>query len=299
MPLPIMSQRIPLLPLVILVVVSPLCLLAFPARAAEDDASRVPNFAFATQLGSGVYDVDGRTVQIYRFGPSFQLRSLEGRKWGLRLRFPVTLGFYNFTIADVITEGLPSRLNTVALVPSVEVPVIVADDWFLTPFGGVGIAKDLGVGTSTFIYATGVGSLALFQLGKQDIRLGNRFVYTGYTTRRFDFEDDFILLETGLDVQRPTGIRLWQQELATSLFGVNYLYVVSPQLIQQIEESLRLDTNWELGFTLGTVEPWKVLGVRFPRLGLSYRFGGNTTALRFIIGNPFPLDPPVRRSGEG
>jgi hypothetical protein len=124
-------------------------------------------------------------------------------------------------------------------------------------------------------------------------------VYTGYTTRNLGFEDDFSLLESGLDVRRPLGLRPWGRELAGSVFGVNYIYVISPQLIRQIEESLELRANWEVGFTLGTVEPWKVLGLRLPRLGLSYRFGDDKGAVRFIIGNPFPLDPPrTRKEGS-
>ena len=249
------------------------------AQASEPDTSRVLNYAFAAQLGSGIYKIDGRVVQIYRFAPTLEVRSLENRKWGLRLRIPFTLGFYNFTITDVVTGQFPDRLSTATLVPSVELPIILADNWFLTPFGGVGVGKDLDTGTTTFIYATGASSLALFSLEKQDIRLGNRFVYTGYTTKSFGLEVDFSFLETGLDVRRPTGIRPWGRELAVSLFAVNYLYVVSPQFIRQIEDPLELRTNWEFGFTLGTVEPWRVLGLRLPRLGLSYRFGGDSGAI--------------------
>jgi len=262
---------------------------SFPARASD---RRVPDFAFATQLGSGIYKVDEVTVQVYRFAPSFNLRSVENRKWGMRLRFPLTFGFYDFTITDVITEGLPGHLTTIALVPSLEIPIVVTENWFLTPFGAIGAGKDLSTGSTSLIYAAGLSSLALFSYHKEDIRLGNRFVYTGFTTEHLTFEDDFSFLESGLDIRRSLGIRMWRHELAGSLFGVNYLKVASPQLVRQIEESLDLRANWELGFTLGTVEPWKLVGLRLPRLGLGFRFGDDGKALRFVIGNPFPLDPP-------
>ena len=45
--------------------------------------------------------------------------------------------------------------------------------------------------------------------------------------------------------------------------------------------------------TFGTKEPVTVLGLRMPRLGLSYRFGTGMDAIRIIIGNPFPIDTPA------
>ena len=267
---------------------------SIPARASD---RQVPDVAFATQLGSGIYKVDESTIQVYRFAPSFNLRSVENRKWGMRLQFPLTFGFYDFTITDVIIEGLPRHLTTIALVPSLEIPIVVTETWFLTPFAAIGVGKDLSVGSTSFIYATGLSSLALFSFDREDIRLGNRFVYTGYTNKHLTFQDDFSFLESGLDIRRSLGIRMWRHDLAGSLFGVNYLKVASPQVVRQIEKSVDLRANWELGFTLGTVEPWKLMGLRLPRLGLGFRFGDDGKALRFVIGNPFPLDAPRTMAG--
>lgn len=41
------------------------------------DEQNVANFAFATQLGSGVYSVSGRTLQIYRLPFSHTLKPTE------------------------------------------------------------------------------------------------------------------------------------------------------------------------------------------------------------------------------
>jgi len=56
-----------------------------------------------------------------------------------------------------------------------------------------------------------------------------------------------------------------------------------------------MQTGWEIGITPGTVDPWKVIGLRLPRIGISYRFGTGQDALRVIIGNPFPVDTPEDR----
>jgi hypothetical protein len=214
----------------VLAVLAPLGLCTPLAIASESDAQRIPNYAFATQLGSGIYEVNDRTVQIYRFAPAFSLLSLEERKWGTRLRFPVTLGFYDFAVTDVVSSGLPNHLTTVALVPTVDILLVPTRNWYLTPFGGIGVGKDLWVGSTSFIHAAGLKSLTLFPMRSIDTRLGVRFVYTGYSTKHYGFRDDYSLLETGLDVRRSLGIRLFGHELAASLFGMNYLYVISPQL---------------------------------------------------------------------
>jgi hypothetical protein len=48
-------------------------------------------------------------------------------------------------------------------------------------------------------------------------------------------------------------------------------------------------THYETGVTFGTRDPWKIRGVRVPRIGLGYRFGeSGLSVLRFVIGIPSP-----------
>ena len=72
---------------------------ATPAQTDDIDlAASTFNYAFATQLGSGVYIADGRSVQIYRISGVFALRKGGSRGWSLYLRLPLTFGFYNFNL---------------------------------------------------------------------------------------------------------------------------------------------------------------------------------------------------------
>jgi hypothetical protein len=264
------------------------------ARAQEPGASGSLNYAFATQLGSGIYSVNGRTVQIYRITVSPQIRSPE-ESWGLRIRLPLTFGFYDFKLEDVVEKGLPDRLGTLAFVPTAEFEFRLRREWWLLPSAGMGLGKDFSGGEFNFIYALGVRSLAIFSFERSDLRLGNRLVYTGYTSDSLDFVDDFGMFETGIDWRRPLGFELGGHVVDGSLFAANYLYFVSPQLFRLAPEPIEMRTEWELGFTLGFTEAWKVLGVRMPRLGLSYRFGSGAEAIRFIIGDAFPIDSPSDR----
>ena len=80
---------------------------AFAQEASPGAGESQANYAFSSQLGSGIYKSSGGTVQVYRVGGSFTLRSLVNDGWGLQLRIPVTFGFYNFKLSDVLESGLP------------------------------------------------------------------------------------------------------------------------------------------------------------------------------------------------
>ena len=271
-----------------------LLVLALPhgagAQGVPTDEGGHLNYAFATQLGGGIYRVGGQTIQIYRLTGSVNLRQRENL--GLSLKAPVTFGFYNFALEDIVDGALPQSLGTLAVVPTLELAIPAKDNWVLVPFGGLGGGGDFSGGAFNWIYAAGVRSLASFQPGTTTLRLGNRFVYTGYTDNNLQFTDDFTFLETGLDARRGLGIRLGDRTVDGSVFGTNYLYLTSPHLISNVNDFRSTIVEWEFGVTLGTVEDWRLLGLLLPRLGVSYRFGPEFDGIRVIIGNPFRLDSP-------
>ena len=81
----------------------------YGADAATRADLRFTNYAFAHEFGSGVYDFNGRTLQVY--GLPFGWTAVEPGKdqAGLRLRLPVTLGFLDFHAADVIESALAQQ----------------------------------------------------------------------------------------------------------------------------------------------------------------------------------------------
>ena len=64
------------------------------------------NYVFATDLGSGVYDFDGRTLQVYRLTYSKQLRETGADHVGVRFELPATVGFFDFDPLDVLSNGM-------------------------------------------------------------------------------------------------------------------------------------------------------------------------------------------------
>jgi hypothetical protein len=81
-----------------------LTILADPAMdsaQAQESTLESINYAFSTQLGGGIYTVNGQTIQIYRLSPARRLKEAGENNWGYRLVVRTTLGFYNLKIGDI------------------------------------------------------------------------------------------------------------------------------------------------------------------------------------------------------
>ena len=91
-----------------------LLMLAMPA-AAERPLTRseqaVINFGFATQLGSGIYSLSGRTLQVYRLPFAYTPPVDEDTRVRPRITLPLTLGFVDFKPRDVVETGEIGRAH--------------------------------------------------------------------------------------------------------------------------------------------------------------------------------------------
>ncbi len=133
------------------------------------DEQNVINFAFATQLGSGVYSVSGRTLQIYRLPFGHTLRSTDESSFGVELTLPVTFGFYDFELQDIEDGDIPTQVDSLSFVPGLTLVFELQPDWTLEPYFEAGIARARDVNAHANVYAVGVASL--YEFGGQGLRL--------------------------------------------------------------------------------------------------------------------------------
>ncbi|MGD2044963.1 MAG: hypothetical protein PVJ80_08120 [Gemmatimonadota bacterium] len=255
--------------------------------SAQSDPDPGPNYAFSTLLGSGVYKSEESTVQVYRLGFGIDLRSLDDRRWGLELRFPLTLGFYDFGLTSVLEAGLPDGVSTLTLAPELRFEISVGERWRLMPFGALGVGRDFSAGRMNYLSAAGIRSRFSFGWGNVSFTAGNRFFYAAFATSEVVFGDDFGALESGLDARHPLGFSVAGHPVDAGLFFMDYLYFESPNLVRFFGEPLSVDQQWEFGVTLGTMTPWRVLGLEMPRIGAAYRFGSGVSTVRILFGGPF------------
>ena len=269
---------------VIVVLAAPVALAQDALRAGEE---QLVNYAFATQLGSGVYEVSGRTLQIYRlpFGYSFTQPSAD--RPGVRLTLPVTVGLVDFKPRDVLDTGLPESLDTLSFVPGIELDFELGSRWHLLPFAEIGNSWDLGGDADATVYSLGAHAIALWSEERIDLRFDVGATYTAIDPDAPLHKDDLLLVEVGLEGRHALGMSLASHPLD---WGV---YVLGQSFLNRADEPLdgtSADADpyqFEIGVTLGTRSKVTVWNIPVPRVGVGYRFGKDLDVWRLVLGAPF------------
>jgi hypothetical protein len=254
---------------------------------AADDGDTLPNYAFAAYLGNGFYSASGLKVQVYNLPLGFTLRRLEGHDFGIRLRLPVSMGFFDFKAVDILETGLPDGVETLSFVPGVELQFPVGKNWVLTPFLDAGAGRNSTGGQVTYIFGAGVRSLFVFHGGGFTFRLGNTLLYAGNRAEGADLGSDFGSIVTGIDARHPLGFNVGAHRADVSLYAANYLYS-SLEFRRFRADPVDVVVQYEAGFTFGTATlPGHWIYRLVPRLGLGYRFGDGLSVVRLVLGMPF------------
>src|SRR4051812_11479467 len=110
------------------------CAIAYAQNTTEPPPT-FANYGFASELGSGVYSIDGRTVQIYQIPLKFNLRPAlpEQARPGLDLVIPVTVGFFDFQTRDVTRLEVPTSVGELSIEPGVQLDYRLTAAWHLYP----------------------------------------------------------------------------------------------------------------------------------------------------------------------
>lgn len=256
------------------------------AQSVEPDDSGLLNYAFAHELGSGLYEMSGRTVQIYRLPFYAPVRNAETHWPGLRVTLPVCVGFFDLKASDVEESGRSDDFASASFVPGVALEFPVYPIWTLEPFVELGVAMDLREDRHAWVYTAGLKSVVEPPAGDFGLRVGNRLVYVGAHTPGSEYDEDFATLETGVELRRAVPLHVARHALDGGVYAMNYLYLEPTELIVN-DEPLEVGVQWELGLTLGTRTPVDLWRFKVPRLGIGYRFGDGVSAVRIVIGSAF------------
>src|SRR5689334_11864747 len=166
------------------------------ARQREEAISTSISYVFATDLGSGVYDLGGRTLQIYRLTYTRELREPTPEKFGARLDLPMTLGFFDFSPVDVVSHGLPTRIDSFAAVPGIELDYLLRDDWHLLPYARAGFSM-ASSSVDGWLFGTGLAAERNCEFHGWDARVRSELAYAGVNYRHDGANDRFVRLRQG------------------------------------------------------------------------------------------------------
>jgi hypothetical protein len=267
-----------------------LSLLAATAAAAPAPLSSseqaVLNFGFATQLGSGIYSLSGRTLQVYRLPFGYDLPHEDEAPLKVRLTLPLTIGFLDFEPQDVVDTGLPEQLDSFSFVPGVELDYALNEHWALQPFAEAGIARDRNTEVDQRVYSLGLRSRYDLERGPVDWEAYGEVVHVVVEQVSFDQTDDFTRLRFGLTARRPFALAQTGRRPDFLAYGFTESFTDAPAGPAG-EPSDGGELQYEVGFTLGATEAIRVWGIPLPRVGFGYRFGEDLSVYRVVFGSPY------------
>lgn len=241
------------------------------------------NYVFASELGSGIYDLNGRSLQVYRLRPRHNWREATPGSPGLRFVVPVTVGFFDFSPLDIPGEGLPRRIDSLSIMPGIEVDVLLKDDWVMTPWVRAGV--NLAEGASGALYSIGMGFGRERLWRGHVLRQRHELAVAGVAFRASLPGDRFVRLRQAAEMHYGSGLSWRGRELEYIPYALFDILIDPPAvpLTDGSKEPLRM----ELGMMLGTRPGLRLWRLPVPRLGLGYRFAGQLSGWHIAIGTQF------------
>lgn len=242
------------------------------------------NYVFATDLGSGVYDLNGRTLQIYQLTYRKDLREATPEKFGVRFELPVTFGFFDFKPVDVISEGVPTRVDSFSAVPGVAFDYLLRDDWHLMPYVRAGFSY-ASRSVDGWLYGAGLRLQRESDWHGWDSLARSELAVAGIAYRDDIPNDEFVRLRQGFDLRRGIGWKIADREAELGVYAI-FDVVLDPPT-EPVASGHDQSIQAEFGFTLATRPRYRIWHFDMPRLGFGYRLAGTLSGWRFVIGQPF------------
>jgi hypothetical protein len=266
-----------------------LSLLNRPCTAQQHPDTGFANFAFATELGSGVYGIAGQTIQVYQIPLSFTLRPAQLQKPppGINLLLPMTVGFYDFNPNDLLHHlQIPTHLGAFSVEPGIQLDYWLTRRWHLYPYAKAGVTAASASTVTAVIYGLGVRSDYQFdapagtglwraELAHASVRYGSSSVPN----------DSFTRLRNGATLRYDIGVSIGERRLQIAPYDLIDMYFDAPS---GPASGISAHTiQFESGLLLGLMPMWQILGIELPRLGFGYRVAGELSGWRLVIGEPF------------
>lgn len=269
------------------VIVLALCFASSAAAATTTQAptSQPASYAFATELGSGVYDVSGRTLLVYRLPLGYDLRAAQADGPGVRLTGPMAVGFFNYSPIDLVHTQLPSHLDAVSVVPGVQLDYIMNDRWRVDPYARAGVSFASG-GFDGWLYGLGTSSTYEWDAHGMHARILNDVLFAGVIFKNSQVpNDNLVRLRNGIELRRSTTLVLDRHEIEVSIYTFADYFPDAPR--PPVAGTRASHLQFEPGFLIGAHPQWRLRSFELPRLGLGYRFAGDLSGWHINITEPF------------
>jgi hypothetical protein len=255
------------------------------ARAADPQAAASTiNHAFATELGTGAYDLGGNGGFVVRFTPAWDLKTPGDGLPGVRLILPLTAGSIGFDPVGSFEQGrLPSRIDSFSLMPGLEFDFAAPRDWTVTPWVRAGAS--FAEGNDGWLYGAGVRMSRDSEEGEVAVNRRHELALVVVDYRSAQATDRFLRLRNAFDLRRPTIAFGADSRLLAGLYGIADIVPDPPEAPADAGKQSVLQL--EVGFTFNAAPRPKLWLLRWPRLGIGYRYAGDFSGWRIVVGAPY------------
>ena len=259
---------------------------AAPAPSTAD--TKFANYAFASELGSGIYEIGDTTVQVYQLQPGYPLRAAEARatRPGITLVLPLTVGFFNFQTSELVHLEIPRSIGALSLEPGVELDYWLNPAWHVYPYVKAGATFASSADINAEIFGVGVRSdyrfAAFDALGLWRAELAHAGVHYYHSAVP---NDSFTRLRDGLELRRNFVWRSQQRGMQLAPYAVTDLYLDAPA--GPASGIGARTVQFEGGLMFAASPMWRIHGHELPRIGIGYRVAGILSGWRLVLGDPF------------
>ena len=255
------------------------------------NGSENPNsaFAFGSYLGTGVYRAADQNATIVSIPLVFDLHQDDDSQVWLRL--PVSFGFFNYLARDITEGDFPTEIGTMTVTPGVEYHWRATESTRFESYVDLGFGTRFNQGGNVAIFAAGLSSLVDFTLINEDAVWVTRLSYAGYSEYIGKVDDQYALLQSGVDLGLPVHWQWHNAQVQPRVFTVGYWYFDKLRFVDELNEDTLVSGSYELGASLAFAKPfgghwlgYDELGV--DRISLSFRAGGGLNIWRISFSFP-------------
>lgn len=253
------------------------------AGAAEETTVSTINHAFATELGTGVYDMGGRGIFVIRLTPQRELRPATASRPAVRAVFPIAAGSFDFNPFASLQPDVPDRVDSLSVMPGLEVD-FPRGEWVLTPWVRVGASFSEGQ-SDGLLYGAGTRLGWEGESGGLSITRLHELAVVNVDYRSAVPDDTFVRLRNAVDLRRPT-LRLTRaRHLLAGVYAITDIVTDPPDVPLQAAKQTIMQL--EFGVTFNAEPRPRIGSWRWPRLGFGYRIAGDFSGWRIVVGAPF------------
>ncbi len=253
-----------------------------PALSPEGDLA---HYSFATLFGTGIYQLDDRTITIFRIPISWTIREPTPEKFGMKVKVPTAIGFHNF---DLFDDLIPTdeQFATLSVVPGLELQYLVGENWRVAPAAYLGLGTDLASSERSVIYGAGASALRPLRTAYPEMHLGTAIIISGYESNKS--RGDFLSRwSVGVDAKFPLNWRVAERDVFVGGHVIGYYYMNRLEFQTVVDEPIKVRAELEFGVFFGARPSPKIFGITLDRLGVGYRFSDVSDAIVFFAGFPF------------